>query len=129
MGITIVHDGKFTHAHHFQDYPIQLIFGLRGTAKQGTDPEPGSRVTGAGPHTRNRPRAVTVLLTKEHLRKMIEDHLLKENEIGNWVTLALHRAKAVGYRLGTSVQAGSTIGMTVRGLVTAAPDMQKAINE
>lgn len=27
-------------------------------------------------------RAVTVLLTEEHLRKMIEDHPLKEDEIG-----------------------------------------------
>jgi len=32
--------------------------------------------------------AVTALLTKEHLRKMIEDHLLKENEIGDRVTVA-----------------------------------------
>ena len=28
-------------------------------------------------------RAATVLLTEEHLRKMIEDHLLKENEVGD----------------------------------------------
>jgi len=33
-------------------------------------------------------RAVTVLLTEEHLRKMIEDHLLKENEIGDRVKVA-----------------------------------------
>lgn len=33
-------------------------------------------------------RAVTVLLTEEHLRKMIEDHLLKEDEIGDWVKVA-----------------------------------------
>jgi hypothetical protein len=44
MGITIVHDGKFTHAHHFQDYPIQLIFGLRGTAKQGTEQRAASEL-------------------------------------------------------------------------------------
>jgi hypothetical protein len=33
-------------------------------------------------------RAVTVLLTEEHLRKMIEGHLLKENEIGDRVKVA-----------------------------------------
>jgi hypothetical protein len=33
-------------------------------------------------------RAVTVLLTEEHLRKMIDDHLLKENEIGDRVKVA-----------------------------------------
>jgi len=33
-------------------------------------------------------RAVMVLLTEEHLRKMIEDHLLKENEIGDRVKVA-----------------------------------------
>jgi hypothetical protein len=32
--------------------------------------------------------AVAVLLTEEHLRKMIEDHLLKENEIGDRVKVA-----------------------------------------
>ena len=33
-------------------------------------------------------RVVTVLLTEEHLRKMIEDHLLKENETGDRVKVA-----------------------------------------
>jgi len=33
-------------------------------------------------------RAVTVLLTEEHLRKMIEDHFLKENEFGDRVKVA-----------------------------------------
>ena len=33
-------------------------------------------------------RAVTVLLTEEHLRKMIEDHLLQEDEIGDRVKIA-----------------------------------------
>jgi hypothetical protein len=33
-------------------------------------------------------REVTVLLTEEHLRKMIDDHLLKENEIGDRVKVA-----------------------------------------
>ena len=30
-------------------------------------------------------RAVTVLVTEQHLRKMIEDHLLKETEISDRV--------------------------------------------
>jgi hypothetical protein len=33
-------------------------------------------------------RTVTVLLTEEHLRGMIEDHLLKEDEIGDRVKVA-----------------------------------------
>jgi hypothetical protein len=33
-------------------------------------------------------RAVTVLLTEEHLRKMIEDHFLMENELGDLVKVA-----------------------------------------
>jgi hypothetical protein len=33
-------------------------------------------------------REVTVLLTEEHLRKMIDDHLLKDNEIGDRVKVA-----------------------------------------
>lgn len=32
--------------------------------------------------------AVTVLLTEDHLRKMIDDHLLKEEEIGDRVRVA-----------------------------------------
>ena len=32
--------------------------------------------------------AVTVLLTEEHLRKMIDDHLLKEEEMGDRVKVA-----------------------------------------
>jgi len=33
-------------------------------------------------------RTVTVLLTEEHLRKMIEDHLLKKDETGDRVKVA-----------------------------------------
>jgi hypothetical protein len=33
-------------------------------------------------------RAVTVLLTEEHLHKMIEDHLMKESEIGDPIKVA-----------------------------------------
>ena len=33
-------------------------------------------------------RMVTVLLTEEHLRKMIDDHLLKEDEIGDQLKVA-----------------------------------------
>ena len=36
-------------------------------------------------------RAVTVLLTEEHLRKMIQDHLLKEDEIGDRVKVDASR--------------------------------------
>ena len=49
---------------------------------------------GYGPDEAEKPmaiserRAVTVLLTDEHLRKMIEDHLLKENEIADPAKLA-----------------------------------------
>jgi hypothetical protein len=55
-------------------------------------------------------RAVTVLLRKEHLRKMIEDHLLEENEIGDRVKVARHRTKTVGRRLRTSRQAVARMG-------------------
>src|SRR6476661_3768652 len=40
------------------------------------------------PMAKSERRAVTVLLTEEHLRKMIEDHLLKEDEIGDRVKVA-----------------------------------------
>jgi hypothetical protein len=33
-------------------------------------------------------RDVTVLLTDDHLRKMMEDHLLTDDEIGDRVTVA-----------------------------------------
>ena len=33
-------------------------------------------------------RAARVFLTEEHLRKMIEDHLLKEDEIGDQLKVA-----------------------------------------
>ena len=45
-------------------------------------------------------RAVTVLLTEEHLRKMIEDHLLKENEIGDRVKVARIAQKLLDTGLG-----------------------------
>lgn len=38
--------------------------------------------------TTSKRRAVTVLLTQEHLRKLIEDHLLQENELGDRVKVA-----------------------------------------
>ena len=55
-------------------------------------------------------RAVTVLLTEEHLQKMIEEHLLKEDEIGDRVKIAPHRAKAVGHRFGTTGPAMARVG-------------------
>ncbi len=33
-------------------------------------------------------RAVTVLLSEEHLRKLIDDHFLKENELSDRVKVA-----------------------------------------
>jgi hypothetical protein len=45
-------------------------------------------------------RAVTVLLTEEHLRKMIEDHLLKEDEIGDRVKVARIVQKLLNTGLG-----------------------------
>ena len=38
--------------------------------------------------TNSERHAVTVLLTEEHLRKMIDDHLLKEEEMGDRVKVA-----------------------------------------
>jgi hypothetical protein len=45
-------------------------------------------------------REVTVLLTAEHLSKMIEDHLLKEDEIGDRVKLARVAQKLLDAGLG-----------------------------
>ena len=45
-------------------------------------------------------RAVTVLLTEEHLGKMIEDHLLKENEIGDRIKVARIVQKLLDTSLG-----------------------------
>jgi hypothetical protein len=45
-------------------------------------------------------RAVTVLLTEEHLRKMIEDHLLQENELADRVKVARIVQKLVDAGLG-----------------------------
>jgi len=43
---------------------------------------------------------VTVLLTEEHLRKMIEDHFLQENELGDRVKIARIVQKLVDAGLG-----------------------------
>jgi hypothetical protein len=48
----------------------------------------------------SRRRAVTVLLTEEHLRKMIEDHFLQENELGDRVKVARIVQKLVDAGLG-----------------------------
>ena len=45
-------------------------------------------------------RAVTVLLTDEHLSKMIEGHLLMENEIGDRVKVARIVQKLLDSSLG-----------------------------
>jgi hypothetical protein len=44
--------------------------------------------------------AVTVLLTEEHLRKMIDDQLLKENEIADRVKVARIAQKLLDTGLG-----------------------------
>ena len=44
--------------------------------------------------------AVTVFLTEEHLRKMIDDHLLKEEEMGDRVKVARVVQKIVDTGLG-----------------------------
>ena len=45
-------------------------------------------------------RAVTVLLTEEHLHKMIEDHLMKESEIGDPIKVARIVQKVLDTSLG-----------------------------
>jgi hypothetical protein len=45
-------------------------------------------------------QAVTVLLTEEHLHKMIDDHLLKEEEIGDRVKVARIVQKLLDSSLG-----------------------------
>ena len=45
-------------------------------------------------------RAVAVVLKKEHLRKMIEHHLLKENEIGDRAKVACIVQKLLNGALG-----------------------------
>jgi hypothetical protein len=45
-------------------------------------------------------RAVTVLLTEEHLRKIIEHHLLKEDEISDPVKLSRVVRKSLDTALG-----------------------------
>jgi hypothetical protein len=50
--------------------------------------------------TTSKKRAVTVLVTQEHLRKMVEDHLLQENELGDRVKIARVVQKLVDTGLG-----------------------------
>lgn len=45
-------------------------------------------------------REVTVLLTKEHLQKLIQDHLLKENEVDDRAKVARVVQKLVDAGLG-----------------------------
>ena len=52
------------------------------------------------PMTISNRRAVRILLTDEHLRKMIEDHLLKEDEIGDRIKVARIVQKLLDTRLG-----------------------------
>lgn len=50
--------------------------------------------------TKSEKRAVTVLLTEEHLHKMIEEHLIKEDEISDRVMLARIVQKLLDNSLG-----------------------------
>lgn len=45
-------------------------------------------------------RQVTILLTKEHLRKILENHLLEECEVGDRIKLARVLQKLVDAALG-----------------------------
>ena len=48
--------------------------------------------------------AVALLLTEEHLRKMIDDHLLKEEEMGDRVKVARVVQKIVDTGLGVCTE-------------------------
>jgi hypothetical protein len=57
--------------------------------------------TGGGAiYERSERHAVPVFLTKEHLRKMIDDHLLKEDEIDDQVKVARVMQKLLDSALG-----------------------------
>ncbi len=47
-----------------------------------------------------RKQSVTVLLTEEHLRKIVDDHLLAENELGDQVKIARVTQKLLDRSLG-----------------------------
>jgi len=53
-------------------------------------------------------RAVTVLLTEEHMRKIIEQHLLKEDEISDPVKLSRVVQKSLDTALGLPDVHGTT---------------------
>jgi hypothetical protein len=64
-------------------------------------------------------RAVTVLLTEEHLRKIIEYHLLKEDEISDPVKLSRVVRKSLDTPWGSQTCRGMT-GMGKGAYVTSA---------
>ena len=53
---------------------------------------------------------VTVLFIEEHLQKMIEDHLLKENEIGDRVEVARIVQKLLDTGLGLPDRTVARVG-------------------
>jgi hypothetical protein len=53
---------------------------------------------------------VTVLLTEDHLRKMIDDHLLKEEEIGDRVRVARIVQKLLNGSLDLPDKPGARLG-------------------
>jgi hypothetical protein len=56
--------------------------------------------------------AVTVILTEDHLRKMIDNHFLKEEDIADRVKVARIVQKLVSGALGLPDRPRGTIGMT-----------------
>ena len=62
-------------------------------------------------------RTVTVLLTEEHLRGMIEDHLLKEDEIGDRVKVARIVQKLLDTGLGLPDRCRPECGWNWRGII------------
>jgi hypothetical protein len=64
------------------------------------DDERSSRCDAEKPMAISGGRAVTVLLTEEHLRKIIEHHLLKEDQISDPVKLSRVVRKSLDAALG-----------------------------
>ena len=59
---------------------------------------------------------MTVLLTEEHLRKMIDDHLLKEDEIGDQIKVAPVVQKLMDSALGLPEKLWHDWGEWAKGL-------------
>jgi len=64
--------------------------------------------------TKSKRHAVTVLLSEDHLRKMIDDHLIKEEDIGDRVKVA-RIVQKLGRRFGLAGQAVARLGRLGEG--------------